>query len=206
MNKKNLSKVGNQTAGLAVTIFKTVTIGLTTPVLAVAGLLAMMTPSMAVTTSYANDYRLCTAQLLKLGITEQAVSQGCAAAVRPRDLSACVVKINKQTQISVVDALSSCEQARRPQNFSSCVVGIARNTPEAVNTTVLNYCGRSLLPDRFSQCVVGLLSEIDMAPTQAMDTCIDASDRVGGFSPAFTPQNLAPTELSPSFEVIPQSL
>ncbi|MEA5514082.1 hypothetical protein [Nodularia sp. UHCC 0506] len=204
MSKTKLSKAGNQQDSLAVEMFKNRMIRLTTPVLAIAGWLVMITPSMAVTTSYANDYRVCTARLLNLGITEQAVSQGCAKALRPRDLSSCVVRINQQTQVSPVDALSSCEQARRPKDLSTCVVGIARNTQEAVHTTVLNYCGRSLLPERFALCVVGLRSELDIAPTQAMDTCIDASDRVSsGFSPASVPQNTVPSEFSPSFEVTP---
>ena len=198
MNKKKLSTAGNQQGNSVVEIFKSKTMRLTAPVLAMAGWLAMITPSIAVTTSYANDYRICTARLLNLGITEQAVLQGCAKALRPRDLSSCVARINQQTQISAVNALSSCEQARRPENFSTCVVGITRNIQEAVGTTVLNYCGRSLLPERFAQCVVGLGSEINIAPTQAMDTCIDGSDRVSGFSPASTPQNPVSTEFSPS--------
>jgi len=203
MSKKKLSQVGNQQGSSAVEIFKSKTIRLTTPVLAIAGWLAMMTSSMAVTNSYANDYRVCTARLLNLGITKQAVSQGCAKALRPRDLSSCVVKINQQTQISAVDALSSCGQARRPQDLSTCVAGIASNAPEAVHTTVLNYCGRSLLPERFAQCVVGLSSDTSIPPTQAMDTCIDASDSVSGFSPASAPQDRVFTQFSPSFEVTP---
>ena len=203
MSKKKLSKTGNQKGSLAVGMFKNKMIRLTTPVLAIAGLLTMISPSVAVKASSANDYRVCTARLLNLGLTEQAVSQGCAKALRPRDLSACVVRINQQTQISAVDALSSCEQARRPENLSTCVVGITRNTQDTIHTTALNYCGRSLLPERFAQCVVGLRSALDIAPTQAMDTCIDASDRVSGFSPASTPQNRVPTEFRPSFEVTP---
>ncbi len=204
MSKTKLSKAGKQQGSLAVLTFKIKMIRLTTPVLAVAGLVAMIAPSMAVKTSYANDYRVCAARLLNLGMTEQAASQGCAKAMRPRELSACVVRINQQTQISAINALSACEQARRPENLSTCVVGIARNTQEAVHTTVLNYCSRSLLPERFAQCVVGLSSEIEIAPTQAMETCIDGSDRVSGFSPASAPQqNPVTTEFSPSFEVTP---
>ncbi|MEA5579822.1 hypothetical protein VB620_00525 [Nodularia harveyana UHCC-0300] len=203
MSKKNLSKVGKQQGSLAVKIFKSKTVRLTTPVLTMAGWLAMVAPSMAVTASYANDYRVCTAQLLNLDITEQAVSQGCAKALRPRELSTCVVKISQQTEISAVNALSSCQQARRPKDLSTCVVGINKNIPAAVHTSVLNYCGRSLLPERFAQCVVGLGSEINITPTQAMDTCIDARDRVSGFSPASVPQDKVFTQFSPSFEVTP---
>jgi len=203
MSKKNLSKTGKQQGSFVIEIFKSKTIRLTTPVLAMAGWLAMMAPSIAVTASYANDYRVCTAQLKNLGITTQAVSQGCAKSLRPRDLSACVVKINQQTRITAVDALSSCQQARRSEDLSTCVVGITKYATGAVHTAVLNYCGRSLLPEGFAECVVGLHIEIDLPPTQAMDTCIDASDRVSGFSPTSAPQNRVPTEFSPSFEVTP---
>lgn len=203
MSKKNLSLLGNQPACLTVNIFRSQAIRLTAPVLTIAGWLGMMVPSLAVTIASANDYRVCTARLLNLGISQQAISQECAKALRPRELSACVVRINQQTQISAVDALSSCGQARRPEDLSSCVVGISRNTPENLHTSVLNYCGRSLLPERFAQCVVGLRSEINLAPTQAMDTCIDASDRVTGFSPASAPPATTPTQFSPTFEVTP---
>ncbi|YAF94302.1 MAG: hypothetical protein AB3A66_17035 [Nodularia sp. CChRGM 3473] len=203
MCKQDVSKVRNQQSSSVVKIFKTKTVRLTAPVLVVAGWLAMTASSMAVTTSYANDYRVCTARLLNLQLTPQAASQGCAKALRPRDLSACVVKINQQTQISAVDALASCNRARRPQELANCVTGISRNTPEAIKTPVLDYCGRSLLPERFALCVVGLRSEIELAPVQAMDTCIDASDRVSGFSPASAPPTRVPTESSPSFEVNP---
>lgn len=205
MSKKKLSQAGNSQGSSALGIFESKRMDLTTPVLAIVGFLAIMipVPSMAVAVSNANDYRVCTAQLLDLGLTQQAASRGCAKALRPRELSGCVVRINQQTQISAVDALSSCEQARRPQDLSTCVVGISRNTQESVRTTVLNYCLRSLLPERFAQCVVGLRTVIDIAPTQAMDTCIDASDRVSGFSPPSASPNRAPTIFTPSFEVTP---
>ncbi|WP_414541205.1 hypothetical protein [Nostoc sp. CCY0012] len=207
MYKKKLGKTANQQGSRTVKIFPAQTVAslrLTAPVLVIAGWLSTMAPSMAVTTSYANDYRLCTAQLLNLGLTAQAVSQGCARALRPRDLSACVATINQQTQIPPVDALSSCRQSRRPQKLAKCVVGVSRNTEGAVNPSVLNYCGRSLLPVRFAECVVGLRSEIEIAPTQAMDTCIDASDRVTGLSPAAVPPTQVPRGgFNPSFEVIP---
>lgn len=205
MRKKKLSQAGNPQGSLTMGILESKRMDLTTPVLAIVGCLAIMIPApgMAVAVSNANDYRVCTAQLLDLGLTPQSASRGCAKALRPRELSGCVVRINQQTQISAVDALSSCEQARRPKDLSTCVVAISRNTQEAVQATVLNYCGRSLLPERFAQCVVGLRSVTDIAPTQAMDTCIDASDRVSGFSPPSASPNRAPTIFTPSFEVTP---
>ncbi|MBD2693165.1 hypothetical protein [Anabaena catenula] len=166
---------------------------LTAPVLALAGLLTTIVPSIAVTDSYRNDYRVCAAQLLSVGVTPQAASQSCAKALRPKELSTCVAQIKKQTQIDPTDALNSCNQARRPEDLAACVVGISKSTQEAVNPAALAYCGRSLLPVNFAQCVVGLRKEIDFTPIQALDTCIDATDRaisIGYGSttpPGFTP-------------------
>ncbi len=154
--------------------------------LTIAGCLAMSLPSMAITAF--NDYRVCAGRLLNLGITAEATANACSAALRPRDLSACVVQIEQQTEIAGEDALNPCAQARRPQDLANCVVGISRNAQEAANPEVLNYCRRSLLPVRFAQCVVGLRAETDFDPTQAMQACIDASYRpLGNFLPSFIP-------------------
>ncbi|NJM70338.1 MAG: hypothetical protein HC862_08965 [Scytonema sp. RU_4_4] len=177
--------------------------GLAAPVFAVAGWFAMTSSSMAVTATYRNDFRVCAGRLLSVGIAADAASQACAAALRPGDLSTCVIKIGRQTQIAASDALTTCRQARRPEEVASCVVGINKYTREAVSPEVLNYCGRSLLPVRFAQCVVGLRAEVDFASTQAMETCIDASDRISGFLPSFVPSNRQPTEFRPTFESTP---
>lgn len=171
-------------------------IGLLTPALGLVGWLAMGLPSQALTattyntdvdTSYYNEYRVCAARLLSLNLNAQAVSQACAAALRPRDVSLCVQRIQKHTQIAATDALSTCKQVRYPRDLASCVVGINRYSKEALNPAVLTYCSRSLLPIRFAECVVGLQAETKVPTTQALDTCIDASDRVSGFLPSFIP-------------------
>ncbi|WP_366931404.1 hypothetical protein [Nostoc sp. JL34] len=125
---------------------------LTVPILAVAGWLTTILPNVAVAASYSNDYSVCAGSLVKAGVTAEAASQGCAKALHPRDLAACVVKIEKQTQIAATDALSSCGKARRPEELATCVVGVSSSTKEAVNPAALDYCGRSLLPVRFGQC------------------------------------------------------
>ncbi|MBD2343855.1 hypothetical protein [Anabaena subtropica] len=182
---------------------KTQLMRLTAPVLTVAGLLGMSVPSMAVTASYSNDYRACAGRLISVGVTAQAASQACATALRPKDLSACVLDISRQTQIPGVDALSGCRRARQPQELATCVVAVSKNTEGAVNPEVLNYCGRSLLPVRFAQCVVGLRSEIDLVPIQALDTCIDGSDRISGFTPPSNLPNQPGTQFNPTFETQP---
>ncbi len=179
-------------------------IRLTVPVLAIAGWLAAIAPGMSLTDSYSNDYRACAGQLLKVNINSASALPACAKALYPRELSTCVVKISKETQINAVDALASCRQARRAEELATCVVGISQNNKGVVNPAVLNYCGRSLLPVRFAQCVVGLRSEVkDLDPTQALDTCIDASDRVNGVASGSTPPTKTPAGFSPTFETTP---
>ncbi|MDZ8051185.1 MAG: hypothetical protein RMX68_018075 [Aulosira sp. ZfuVER01] len=178
----------------------------TVPVLAIAGWLATIVPTMAITASYSNnDYRACAGQLLRVNINANSASQACAGALRPRDLSSCVVSISRRTQISAVDALTTCRQARRPEELASCVIGISLiPSKEPPNPAILNYCGRSLLPVRFGQCVVGLRSEIKFALNQALDTCISGSDTVSTFTPSALPQVPgSATEFRPTFEAVP---
>ncbi len=202
MCKTEVSRLSNIQDSSAAATFKNKAIRLTAPVLAIAGWLLAIAPGMAA--SYNNDYRVCAGRVLGDGVTAQAASQACARALRPRDLASCVVYIKNNTEIAATDALSACNQARRPKELASCIAGISKNTQGAVNPDVLNYCGRSLLPVRFAQCVVGLRSEIDLTPIQALNTCIDGSDRIGGVPPSST---LFPTrrstEFSPTFETNP---
>ncbi|GAB1537697.1 hypothetical protein NUACC21_03480 [Scytonema sp. NUACC21] len=178
-------------------------IRLTAPALAVAGWLAMTSQGMAITANYRNDFRVCAARLLSVGIAAETASQACAEALRPGDLSSCVTKIERQTEIEAVDALPTCRQARRPEDLATCVTGISRYSREAVNPAILNYCGRSLLPVRFAECVVGLRAEIDFASNQALDTCIDASGKLTGVLPTFIPATAQPTEARPTYEATP---
>lgn len=154
---------------------------------AVAVWLAMTLPSTAVTATYRNDFRSCAGRLLSVNIAENEAAIACAAALRPRDLSKCVVQIREQTTIAVEDALGTCRQVRRPDELARCVVGISRNSQDDASPAILNYCRRSLLPVRFAECVVGLRREIDFAPLPAMENCIDASDQPRQFSPTFVP-------------------
>ncbi|WP_427161929.1 hypothetical protein ACQFX9_10350 [Aliinostoc sp. HNIBRCY26] len=184
--------------------WKTRMIRMIAPVLAIGGSVVMSFPSMA--TTY-NDYRACAGRLLGVGVSEQAASQACAEALRPTDLSACVVFIDQRTEIRANDALTTCTRARRPKELATCVVSVSKNTQEAINPDVLNYCGRSLLPVRFAECVVGLRAETKLAPSQALNTCINGSDRVTGFAPtSFSPVQ-PNTQSNSTFEgqPVPQS-
>lgn len=139
--------------------------------------LALDLPTQAITTNYNNDYRACTGRLLSVGIKPEDAAKGCAAVLRPSQFSKCVSNIAKGTAIGATEALPFCRIARRPEELGACVVGINRNGQERANAAALTYCSRSLLPARFAQCVVGLRRELDYGVNQAMDICIDGSDR-----------------------------
>jgi len=141
--------------------------------------LALNFPAIAasVPSSYVNDYRFCAARLLALNVSAEAVSTACATALYPKRLSTCVYDIQRQTNILATDALATCNQVRQPDQLATCVVGISINSQEETIPEVLDYCRLSLLPVRFAECVVGLRREIDVTPIQAMNTCIDGSDR-----------------------------
>ncbi|TAF07107.1 MAG: hypothetical protein EAZ77_10750 [Nostocales cyanobacterium] len=184
-HKKEISGFYHHKNGHVLKIF-------TVPVVTVVGLLTSMLPSQAVIDTYGNDYRSCAGRLVSVGVTAEAAAEGCATALRPRDLSSCVATIKKQTTIDPAVALKSCRQARNPNDIATCVVGISKNTNNAINPDVLSYCGRSLLPVTFANCVVGLRKELDLAPTQALDTCIDSSNRSVGIGAGSTPMEFAP--------------
>ena len=179
-------------------------ISLATTQLTVAGWLAMSLPSAAAPIySYpyspldSKDFRVCAARLVSANISPETAASSCASAIRPRTLSSCVVDISRRTNIAAEDALSNCREVRRPEELGTCVVDISRNSQGEIDPAVLNYCSRSLLPERFSDCVVGLRREIDLAPTQALDSCISATDPLPSrdFAPGFLPQNGTPPVL-----------
>ena len=178
-SEKKMSNFGNKQTNYS---FR----GFTASFITIGGLLTSSLPTLAVTDSYDNDYRVCAAQLLSVGVTATSASQSCASTIRPRELSSCVVTIKKNTQITPVDALSSCLQARNPQDLATCVVTISKSYQGSGNSATLTSCGRSLLPVTFAECVVGLRREIDLSPTQALNTCISASEGSSGFGATST--------------------
>jgi hypothetical protein len=166
--------------------------------LAITGLFSMTLTLPAMGQSqlrnFGGDYRACAGRLLRLGISPEIASQNCAGVLRPREFSNCVTRIQRQTQVAAADILPSCRSARRPDDLATCVVNISTSKRDSFDPSVFNYCGRSLLPVRFASCVVGIRREIDFSAVQAMDTCIDASDKLGGLLPSFIPGNRTPVD------------
>lgn len=138
------------------------------------------------------DYDNCARALADAKIAPAEAASACANALRPKDLGVCVTRINRNN-ISGADALSVCSQVRRPVDAATCVVNIRTKAAQTALVDILDSCRRSLLPDRFGKCVVDLHTELKLPTKQAIDTCIDATDRA---------QDLPPTPL-PSGSVTP---
>lgn len=173
--------------------------------MAIAGLMAMaIPPAPAAAFDWlnleVNEYRVCAIRLQRAGIRPEAISAACSVALHPKELGDCVVGITRKTDITAIDALTTCRQVRRPLELSSCVVDISRRTQKPEPSAVLDNCRRSLLPVRYAQCVVGLSQRIDLTAAQAMDSCIDGSDRPKDFYPPLPGTNspISPPSLDPT--------
>lgn len=123
-----------------------------------------------------DQFQICAAELLRVGISRENASNTCAQALKPKDLSLCVLKIEELTPIPADEALLACMRVRRPNELASCTVDINQHTQGADPRSVLENCRRTLLPLRFSECVIGLSREIDFSVPKALDTCISAED------------------------------
>lgn len=142
-------------------------------------------PAQALFRFNGNEYEFCAGQLLSVGITPQEAASACAAALHPRQLSRCVVRIDVGTPVVAADALTGCKRVRRPLDLASCVVDVDSDTLSVASLDALDYCRRSLLPLEFSECVIGLRREIDLEAIAAMDVCIAADDRALEYAPSF---------------------
>lgn len=122
-----------------------------------------------------DDYQVCAVRLLRAGISPNDLADACAGALRPDELSRCVLRIKLRTPINPQDALTACSQVRRPEDLSTCVLEINSRTKNPPADRVLDYCKSSLLPISFSECVVGLNRAIDISTARALDNCFDTT-------------------------------
>ncbi len=133
-----------------------------------------------------NPYLVCSRDLAGAKISASDAASACSQALRPQDLGACVVRIAND-KIAGTDALSVCRQVRRPIEAGNCVVRIRQQASDAAVVDVLDSCRRSLLPERYAECVVGLNRQLKVAGKEAINTCLNASDRPNGVLPTFIP-------------------
>lgn len=176
-----------------------------------AGLVVAALPATALTYNDASDstfrstrrdYQTCIADITGTGVEAAAAATACGAALYPRDLSRCVVRIDSSTALTSSDALSNCREVRRPVELSTCVVDITEidnPTDSEPLLNVVDHCRRSLLPVRFSACVVGLRSQVDLSTEDILTDCIAATNRPRDVLPSFLPGNTVPT-LPPQVE------
>ncbi|MBE9120852.1 hypothetical protein IQ269_08470 [Tychonema sp. LEGE 07199] len=177
-------------------------LALGTPLVALS-LLAValpISPASAITLRFPrtqNSYRVCAKELIEAGVGAEAAAAACADALHPRDISRCALQINRKTNISGLEALSTCRQVRRPDELTTCVVNIhtKTKTQPAAPLLVLDGCRRSLLPEQFAECVVGLSGRLDFPTDRLLATCLDPREKVSQLDerPAPTP----PVELMP---------
>ncbi|MGB5900001.1 MAG: hypothetical protein WBG66_17560 [Geitlerinemataceae cyanobacterium] len=167
-------------------------------VAATAGGLTLMVPLSSVSATEIPvsqlDYESCAGNLLNSGISADLVAASCGSMFRPQELGSCVADIEQNTPVAAIDALSNCRQVRRPLELATCVVNIHSMTNDPAIGEVLDRCRRSLLPERFANCVVGVSNPLDapkfqIPPSEAMNACIDAPDRIGDIFPTYIPQN-----------------
>ena len=155
--------------------------------LVIAGLFAIAIPKEPAAAF--TEFQICAAELVRLaGVAPDAALGACSKALRPEDLSRCVVTLSLVTPALKQDALVTCTKVRRPVELSRCVSDISDRTRSSEVLAVLDYCRRSLLPIRFSECVTGLSREVDYTIPRLLDSCIAAED---------FPRNLIPTVAPP---------
>lgn len=159
---------------------------------AIAVLAAIAAPAQPAAAIHRNNYYKCTSDLVDANVRPEEAERACSRALHPEDLSECVVKINRRTDISSRDALETCSGVRRPLDLATCVVDISDRARAGAAFSIMSNCRRSLLPARYSQCVVGLNRRLDISPARAMDACIDAGDRVRDLDASFVPSDRQP--------------
>ncbi len=123
----------------------------------------------------AQNVDVCASDLIKSGVTGKQAAAACADALEPKEISACVAKIQSGSNIAAIDALQACYRVRRPADLASCVVDINGKLQESDAPLALDNCRRSLLPKHYADCTLGLVGSVkELSATEAMETCISA--------------------------------
>jgi len=150
-----------------------------------AGLFFMVTPSRPLQAAVGDEFEICAEELQEAGLSPDEASAACTDALRPKDLSLCVLSMNQEVGVPAEEGLYHCYRDRRPLELATCVVEI-NDFLEADDTgMIVENCRRSLLPLRYSECVVGLTNVVEevIEPVAAMEECISAD----AFPSALTP-------------------
>ncbi|AFZ42336.1 hypothetical protein PCC7418_0087 [Halothece sp. PCC 7418] len=141
-----------------------------------AGLFFMLTPTRPLQAAIGDEFKICGEELQEAGLSAEEASAACADAIRPKDLSLCVLSMNQEVGIPAEEGLYNCYRDRRPLDLASCVVDINQFLEADDPGIIVENCRRSILPLRYSECVVGLTNTTEQAidPAIAMEECINA--------------------------------
>lgn len=141
-----------------------------------AGLFFMVSPTRPLQAARGDEFKICAEELQEAGLLPDEASAACADALRPKDLSLCVLSMNEEVGIPAEEGLYNCYRDRRPLELASCVVDINQVLEADDPGIIVENCRFSLLPLRYSECVIGLTNAegetID--PAMAMEECINA--------------------------------
>jgi len=152
-----------------------------------AGFFFMIIPSHPLQARVGGQFQVCAEELEQAGLPSDQVAAACADALRPKDLSLCVLSMNQEAGVSAEEALFNCDRDRRPLELATCVLDLNEFLEVNDLGLIVENCRRSLLPLRYSECVVGLTNtpKQAIAPVEALDQCLSAE--------AF-PESLTPIE------------
>ncbi|NBD15627.1 MAG: hypothetical protein GVY04_05600 [Cyanobacteria bacterium] len=150
-----------------------------------AGLFFMVTPSRPLQAAVGDEFEICAEELQEAGLSPDEASAACADALRPKDLSLCVLSMNQEVGVPAEEGLYNCYRDRRPLELATCVVDINEFLEADDPGLIVENCRRSILPLRYSDCVIGLTNaeEATIDPVAALEECISAD----AFPRALTP-------------------
>ncbi|HEY9763677.1 MAG TPA: hypothetical protein V6D07_14190 [Trichocoleus sp.] len=158
--------------------------------IATAVLMAAPLPFVVQRPASANDFAACASDLVEVGIEPSIAGTACGQALRPEEVSACVLGVVDAVDaadVSALTALSACSRDRRPKEVSTCVTDIHTRLTVDNSFEVLNRCHLSVLPERYSTCVVGLSDGAGLNLADSLDKCLSAGIRPTGLAPTFIP-------------------
>ncbi len=143
--------------------------------------LLMAIPEVATAQANRKSFRICSRDLLSVGLSEEKVANACGAALKPRDLSRCVTRIydNTTKELSAEKILFNCQRVRRVDELGNCVRKINKAVKDTSNeSAVLESCRLSLLPEGFSSCVIGLSSNVGLSTEELLTTCLNPNQEI----------------------------
>ncbi len=119
-----------------------------------------------------SEFLQCADELVIAGLTPRAAAEACSKALKPEELSLCVLSMVDGADVPTAFATESCFGVRRPDELATCVLEIDEVFLPDDPRSVVESCRKSLLPLRFSDCVVGVGIGGELATADALELCL----------------------------------